>query len=338
MNNHKRDKSSQKKWWRFLSIAFAIILLTLVLSNISLQEVMDSLATLDISILFIALLLNIAVVVFTALRWRILYNVVETPPTLGRLTKVTFVSIFFNNIFPSVVGGDAYRTLNLSKNDNATDNMERSLAIVFVDRSVGLIALMILGCFSLLFNRIIAIPPIVSILTISLLFAFITVLVLSMNQRAYQLLANCFRWLPDQYFQKIDSLLTRTQSNISVFRNHTILLIGGLIISFMQRFCWLLGAYCVALSLHLEISFITFILFMPVIEIIRLIPITIQGIGVREGLFIFFFGNVGISNSDAVLLATIIYLIPSVIGIFGGGVYLFDQLKATRSQQQETVD
>jgi|GEM_PF-2615034 len=330
----KINNSSKRTWQKYFSIVFAIVLLFLVLQNISFEEIKTSIATLDTELLLIAFALNMVVVLLMAFRWRILYNVINTPPPYGRLVKVTVVSIFFNTILPSVIGGDTYRTLNLGRHENNSVNMERSFAIVFVDRIIGLIALMMLGCFGLVFNSILDIPPIVSILTISLLLFFIIVLLLSMDKNIYKLLINSIRWLPSQYVQRIDTLLLRVQSNISVYRNHKLLLIEGIIISFAQRFCWLFSGYYVAVALHLDITVMTFILFLPIIEIIRLIPLTIQGIGVREGLFILFFGSVGVSNSDAVLLATIIYLLPSLIGVFGGGIYLFDQLQTMRSRHQ----
>jgi uncharacterized membrane protein YbhN (UPF0104 family) len=99
------------------------------------------------------------------------------------------------------------------------------------------------------------------------------------------------------------------------------------------RFFWFVAGYYVGVSLSLDVPLIMFIIFLPIIEIIRMIPLTIQGIGVREGLFILFFGTVGVTNSDAVLLATLIYLMATVVGVVGGVIYLGDNLLSVRLQE-----
>jgi hypothetical protein len=64
---------------------------------------------------------------------------------------------------------------------------------------------------------------------------------------------------------------------------------------------------------------------LPIIEIVRLIPLTVQGIGVREGLFIALFGALGVTNSEAALLATLIYMLLSLNGLIGGAIYIWDR-------------
>ncbi len=60
-------------------------------------------------------------------------------------------------------------------------------------------------------------------------------------------------------------------------------------------------------------------------------PFTVQGIGVREGLFILFFGAVGVTSSKAALLAALIYTLLSLNGLVGGAIYLWD-IRRTTSQ------
>jgi glycosyltransferase 2 family protein len=332
----QNTKSRFQQWWRPFSIVFAIALIAIILQNISLESVLNSLVTLDLRLLLIAFGLNGLVYFLMAFRWRILYNTVVEPPSYLLLVKVTLVSVFFNTILPSIVGGDAYRTLQLSKYSDKESELEHSFSIVFIDRIVGLVALMILGCIGIVFNTTDTIPTIVSVITILSLIALIVILNMSMNYSAYQFLLTCFRWLPVKYFRWLESLLDRIYTNISIYRNYKIFLAQALIVSLILRFSWLVGGYYVSQSLYLDLTLMHLITFLPVVEIIRMIPITIQGIGVREGLFIVFLGTVGITSTDAVLLATLIYMIPSLIGILGGGIYLFDTLYNAFIRQNST--
>jgi len=333
MNNKQHDdKSGKRKWWRYFSIFLAIILIVIILQTISLDELLQSISKLDKGLLLVAWILNLVVVLLMALRWRILYDVIEHPPGYIKLVKVTIVSIFFNTILPSIVGGDTYRTLALSKGDSTESDIEESFSVIFVDRIMGLVGLMLLGCLGLALNKNVEIPPIVTILTIALLVIFVATLLLSMFNPIYEFMLKIFSWLPSRQFKFIESVLTRIHSNIALYRDRKKLLGEALILAFVQRLCWLFAGFVIGRSLHLDLTFMTFIVFLPVIEIIRLIPITIQGIGVREGLFIVFFGTVGVVNADAILLATLIYLMSSLIGLLGGGIYLLDNLIGMRSR------
>lgn len=320
----------QRKWWRYFSIILAIVLIIIILRSISIDALLESLRTVDTGLLFVAWWLNIVVVLLMAYRWRILYNIVDEPPTYQLLTRVTFVSIFFNTILPSIVGGDTYRTVSLGKGSKQSD-MEQSFSVIFVDRIMGLVGLMVLGCLGLILNRDVVIPPIVTALTVILLTAFIALLILSMFNPVYQFLLRTFSWLSERHFRLIESILTRIHSNIALYRKHKLLLWQALFLALVQRLCWLVAGYIISESLDLNLTVMTFIVFLPIIEIIRLIPITIQGIGVREGLFILFFGTVGVVNADAVLLATLIYLMSSLIGLLGGAIYLLDNLRNLKS-------
>lgn len=320
------NPSNQSRWWRLFSILIAVLLIGIILATISLEEILNSLVLLDIKVLLVAFILNIVVVLLMAYRWLILYNVMNHPPKYLTLVKVTFVSIFFNTILPSIVGGDVYRTIALSRGKADSGHAEESLSVIFVDRIIGLVGLMLLGCLGLMLNREVEIPSIVTFLTVLLLIIFILILLCSMYNPVYQFLLVGLRWLPDRYFQIAKSILNRIHANIALYRPKIGLLVIALMISFVQRFCWLLAGFVTGQALHLNLSLITFVVFLPIIEIIRLIPLTIQGIGVREGLFIIFFGVVGVSNSDAVLLATLIYLMPTLIGLLSGLIYLLDNV------------
>lgn len=329
---HTAERKTFKQLWRLVTIGMAIILIVVILRSVSLDELLQSLQQIAIMPLLIALGLNIIVYLLMAFRWRVLYQAVETPPTFLYLVKVTIVSVFFNTILPSVVGGDTYRTLQLRKYADTSNNLEHSFAVVFVDRVVGLVGLMMFGCIGMLLNST-AVSLDVAIITVLLLLILLVVLNMSMHYTVYAMLLKFLRWLPTKYLKSIEQSLSRIYQSISIYRTHRTLLVQAIALSLLLRFFWFVAGYYVGMSLSLDVPLIMFIIFLPIIEIIRMIPLTIQGIGVREGLFILFFGAVGVTNSDAVLLATLIYLMATFVGIVGGVIYLGDNLLSVRLQK-----
>jgi len=54
-----------------------------------------------------------------------------------------------------------------------------------------------------------------------------------------------------------------------------------------------------------------------------MIPITINGIGLRETSFIFFMTKIGLSNTEAVFFSLLSFLIVTFINLLGGVIYIY---------------
>ena len=89
----------------------------------------------------------------------------------------------------------------------------------------------------------------------------------------------------------------------------------------------LIGVFCVYLtgsSLRLDVPFRFYCVAVPIIWTLTMLPVSINGIGVREGGFLLIFSTVGVTGPDAVLLSLLTFLQITVIGLLGGLVYLLD--------------
>lgn len=79
------------------------------------------------------------------------------------------------------------------------------------------------------------------------------------------------------------------------------------------------SVYILSRGLSMKIAFISVLSFIPVVSIISLIPVTISGIGLREGAFVVLFGLVGVSPEKAMTLS-IAWFLSIVIGSLPGFV------------------
>jgi len=80
--------------------------------------------------------------------------------------------------------------------------------------------------------------------------------------------------------------------------------------------------YLVGLSLGLEVSLEYYFLSVPIIWLVTMLPISINGIGVREGGFVLFFTAVGVSTADALLLSLLTFAQLLLIGLLGGVLFV----------------
>ncbi|MCK4822914.1 flippase-like domain-containing protein, partial [bacterium] len=64
-----------------------------------------------------------------------------------------------------------------------------------------------------------------------------------------------------------------------------------------------------------------FFLFVPIISVLTMLPISLNGIGIREGAFVFFFTKVGISSAQALSMSILTYTIVLLASLIGGLIY-----------------
>jgi hypothetical protein len=78
----------------------------------------------------------------------------------------------------------------------------------------------------------------------------------------------------------------------------------------------------VARSLGLNVSLTYFFLFVPLLAVIVSLPISLNGIGVREGAGIVLFGLVGVDRAHAFSLQFMTYVVAVAVSLLGAAVFL----------------
>jgi len=80
--------------------------------------------------------------------------------------------------------------------------------------------------------------------------------------------------------------------------------------------------FLIGRALHLRIDFIDYFIFIPIVLLIQIIPITINGLGLREGSYIEIFKFYAIPPEAAVSFSFIDVAFNLVLGIIGGVIYV----------------
>jgi uncharacterized membrane protein YbhN (UPF0104 family) len=76
------------------------------------------------------------------------------------------------------------------------------------------------------------------------------------------------------------------------------------------------------MGMNIELSLLSLIVFLPLITLITMIPVSISGIGIREGAFVFFLGTMGVPLDKAMTLSILWFLSVVVAGLWGLVEYL----------------
>ena len=119
------------------------------------------------------------------------------------------------------------------------------------------------------------------------------------------------------FYNKVESLVS------TIHRYPLRALISSLLISLPFTLNLILVQVTIAWALGVHLPFRIFALFVPIIAIINLLPITFNGLGLREGIYTFLFVPVGLPAAMAVSMSLAFYFLRFSAGLLGGLMYAF---------------
>ncbi|MBO7059892.1 MAG: flippase-like domain-containing protein [Fibrobacter sp.] len=232
-------------------------------------------------------------------RWRSL--LLEEGKKIKLRTFYAYIALgyFFNNLLPSGFGGDAVKTIAFGKRFG---NIANSVAAVAISRVMGLLAMFL--CFFATLPFVVARYDIPTIYTGAVsAVALVSVLVIVGG-----LFSDKIK-LPAKLTAKVPFLL-KLQDAFSIYRGYKkSFLLSGLDSIWLQISSIAIHyAYFQAVGVPVDLATIT--VFMTITITVSMLPISINGIGIREGVNVSLFtGLLGIP-ADIVLAAALIGYIP----------------------------
>lgn len=268
-------------------------------------------------LLLLSLLTHVFGTWITAFRWKTLLNTQNVRLGIGTLSITVLIGQFFNNILPTSIGGDVFRTYDASK--KAGIPMGTSASIILVERFSGVVsaavyavAALFLG-FTAIGNQPVIIPIIIFFI-VTIIIAFLII-----NPSVFKLgrIFNRFRLM-----RKLREKLSNVYNTLTSFKKYKLVLIRVLIYSFLLQFSVILNYYLAARALGINLTLTAFIFIVPVVAIIAMIPISIGGIGLRESSIVFIMVALGVANNKAALCSLLILLMLVLVGIVGGIIYV----------------
>ncbi len=295
---------------RLFKIAVSVVLLTYMAHRFGLGAIAESIRSAHPLYLIYALLVFIASGVLGAVQWGILLRFHGIHPGFSGTVSRYFMGLFFNYILPGFVGGDVVRVYHASKVSGRTT---RAFSSTLADRVIGLLVLVLfsLGAFMLMPSGPADDIFPVALVMFLILAGFICVF------RVHSLgtfFGRVFgRFIPHGISEKIGAVyremheLTRSPATLAaVFAT-----------SFVIQFTRITVHFLCGKAVGIELGFAYFALFVPLMEIVASLPISVGGVGVRETMGVTLFSTVGVGTSDVVvysLLATLVGFIGSIPG------------------------
>lgn len=319
------DEQTQPSPWRRYGVMGAkfgvsLVLLAVLFSNIDTAQLWASARNASLSWLVIAMFVYTLNMIASALRWHLLLDAQRVEIRRRVLFGSLLVAGFFNNFLPSNIGGDVIRI-----RDTASVARSKTLAatVVLVDRGLGLLALVLIAAFgatiagtlhgagaspiwpswlwaTFFLGTAVAAPAVYAPGGVGKLLKPLTVI------------------NPGWVSERIEAMT----ATLARFRERPTAVLGCFSGAIIVQVLVVLFYVAVARALAVPINAWDLAVIVPLSLVVQMLPISLNGFGVREATFSLYFTRIGLPNASGVLLSLVAAAMMMIFSLTGAAVYV----------------
>ncbi len=316
---------------RILQIAVSVVLLAVLVRWIDGPSFLRAVRGADPGLLALALLLAVADRALMALKWNILLVARDIRVGWWRAVRVYWSSTFLGLFLPATVGADVVRAVMLSRSETRRAEIVSS---ILVERFLGMVALGLAGVVGaalapavlgkLEFDRDrLLLLAIAAAVAVTAAFAF------SLTDASGRLAEGlAARVAGKRHVGRVAEVLVKVFRSFRAYREHrgALSLFFGL--TLLEQLLPMVRAYVVARAMHLDVPFLFFASMVPIELLVIRLPLSVDGFGIREGLFTWFLMQRGIDESVGFAVGLVNHVLFLLAVLPGGVMHFLGERKA----------
>ena len=136
---------------------------------------------------------------------------------------------------------------------------------------------------------------------------------------------------------KLAAKLDDAYQSIHILKDKPRVLLIAFLVSILLQINVILFYYFIGVSFDLGVSLLYFSMIVPVALVVLLVPFSINGIGIREGIFVYLLTELGVQTKDAIALSWISFGLMLTQGLIGGIIFALRGVDLNRSQSDRSV-
>lgn len=295
-------------------ILVAAVLTLLVLWKANPAQVWSAARAADVKWIAAAIGLVLFDRALMAYRWLVLLRAIEPRerPPVGPVMRIFFVSTFVGTFLPSV-GGDLVRAYSLSRYGV---DAGQSAASVLMDRMLGVASIFILGVAGVLLAGPRFADRAVVITLASALVACAATALLVFSGAGAELARAVVARLPGSRTKRLGASLVDATRRYAHHHGNLLNVLAGSVGVQVLR---VVQAYCLGRALGIPAPLVVYFAFVPLILLIMLLPVTVNGLGTSQVAFVWFFSQAGVAEPVSFALS-ILFVALGVVGNLPGGL------------------
>ncbi len=251
-----------------------------------------------------------------ALQWSWILRTAGLPTPVGEIRRLYFVGLFFNNFLPANIGGDGYKIMDLGRREGCPG---RVFCATLLDRLVGLAALTVFAALAAVICVAfgVALPRIVWVLAAVLLFLLLALAMLVSRRLRARLPDLVRRMRLVTLADRIDGLA----DEFGVYRQRLPWLARVFLFSVGVQALRMLVHLLVAYGLRLDpdpTQTLQLAVLIPLLALSLTLPVTVNGIGLREWVTGALLVFTGLSEQGVVAMEMTAFLVMVAFSLLGG--------------------
>lgn len=298
-----------KRAWFVVKLVVSASLLVLLISQLGTDSLLRVVREASWWLPLAAIVMLTVQTGLSAAKWFLLLR--QQGVVIGYLSllKTYLIGNFINLFMPSVVGGDAYRAVRISR---YTSGIAKALPSIIVDRVTGIAALLFVGATGLT----LLVAPDYLLLAIgaqAVVLLAIYALLIGPIGRLLQ------RMSPGALFG-----IPRVATMVVTALAPSAALVGVVGLALVFQFNTVIINWVYSLLIGIDVPLTTLLLIVPIVYLAEAVPISINGLGVREATFTVMFAEFGLPPEYGLTLGLTVSAMRYVSGIVGGALLAVD--------------
>lgn len=263
----------------------------------------------------VAALLTLAGIVLSAMRWQKVLDALEIRTKLPHLVRHYLAGQFVSNVLPTTIGGDVLRVSRLSRE---TGESPGTFASVVLERLTGWLVLPVITIVGFTVNPGLRHLDTATRVALGVAFATLALLVGVLVAVASKRIGG--RFAASEGWRRFAGAV---HLGLSRLRQHPSAAANVLLVGFAYQLALVLAAVAAAKALGLPnaAGLTALLAFFPAVLIVQVLPISMSGLGVREGAFVLFLGPLGVAQQDAIALGLLLYLLNLGVSLLGAPAF-----------------
>jgi uncharacterized membrane protein YbhN (UPF0104 family) len=300
--------------WLFKALV-SLGLLSFLLYRIDLTHFVQVFFSARPSYLVWALLAYFVGQMISSVRWAFLARPLGFENPFKDFVEFYLMGMFFNLFAPSTVGGDAGRVFYLARSENKPSDRDRAVSAVhaiisvIMDRAIGMGALAWIGAVAVAVFPTYDLPAVVRYVTFALALGCLF---------GWKLLQSIQRLLPGREHPLGRNLLLALETYRNRWPVLRMAFVLSLAVHFLQAWIQILLGWALGLEIPWSYCFILY----PLVSMFSALPVSFNGIGLREGGYLFLLQRIGVGSEKAIAFGLLWFIIVALDSLVGGVVFI----------------
>ncbi|UCD20098.1 MAG: flippase-like domain-containing protein [candidate division WOR-3 bacterium] len=297
-------------------VVVGVGLVIFLLWTLDIQEIFDHILQVRSDYLIYAAVVYFVFIIVSAWRWQVLLAFKKFRVPFTQTLRIYFISLFFNNLLPTTVGGDMMRVVYTMKGRRAD-----SLATVLVDRILGFVGLFILALIAVVYLLVLRSETEFLPFMVIGLSVIVAITYVFFSRKAFGVLSPIFGRLR---FMRLGERINRLHEAGTDFGGAWGPIILCVVHSLVIQAALSVAPFFVLRGMgYSEVGLLPFFIYVPIINVISMLPVSLNGLGVRENSYVILFSRVGLSGELALAMSLLSFFIIFAYSLLGGVFFAF---------------